>query len=856
LRSKSYLFLVVVLVLGALSGFGFYKLKFHKGLDISGGVRLTYQLDLSKLTKDQQADPSIIQQRVIHILEMRAQGSFGVAEPIITPKGQLNDEVIVELPEIQNLDEAEKTMGQSARIMYYWAKNVTTEKSTERPYIAENSKDSGDPGVEFADKVDGKLIPFGTPAYANVINHWDLILSGDEVTKAEPETVANGYRPLFNFSPSGAAKLSQWCRAHANQGENLAFVLDGRCISLNPLAPNTILDTNAIIEGTMPDEYVTRLCDIVNSGALPVDLKLLSSQKLDPTIGAQGFQKILTAGLIAFGVISVFLIGYYSFPGIVAFIALSLYVLFTLTVLKLINTTFSLAGIAGFILSVGMAVDANILVFERFKEEMKSGKSLTTSIELGFRRALTAIFDSNACTIITSLVLVELGTGPVKGFATTLIIGVVISLFTAVTVTRSLLMFFVGSGIATNPKWYAVNRNWFGKRFDAENSKPLQVVNKSKKWFAISAFTILISIPFFFLNGFRANVELKGGHQAGYAVTDLSLKADQIQKNLDAAGLRGGNVQFASVDATPAVPAKGTSAAIPAVAAHREVDISLPEQSGLRGTDGENLVTIAKAAGLAGAPSISYEKIGPQIQAETDRNAFLGVILSSALIIIFLAFRFGTGFGGFTAGLRFGASAIGALIHDILVVFGTAAIVGFFFHWEVSVLFLTAMLTMIGFSVHDTIVIFDRIRENLQKSKKTEDFGDLMNRSITQSFARSINTSATVIVTLLILVVFGTATNELKFFVVSMMIGIISGTYSSIYNASPILYLWDRAMVKKRGEAGGLIGKVAAEHAGGRIITPTAVRPGETPTTSSTGRSYGQVRRRANQAKRGIDMDE
>ena len=286
------------------------------------------------------------------------------------------------------------------------------------------------------------------------------------------------------------------------------------------------------------------------------------------------------------------------------------------------------------------------------------------------------------------------------------------------------------------------------------------------------------------------------------------------------------------------------------------MDITLPQQTGL--SDGSN-DAIAKAAGIQSdlIPGVrpQFQSVGPQLQAETERNAVLGVVLSSCLIIVYLAIRFGTGSGGFLAGLRFGVSAIGALIHDILVVFGTAAIVGYFFHWEVSALFLTAMLTMIGFSVHDTIVIFDRIRENLRKSKKTEEFGDLMNRSITQSFARSINTSGTVIVTLLILVLFGTATNELKFFVTSMLIGIISGTYSSIYNASPILYLWDKAIAKKRGPEHSLVGMVAAEQARTRVITTTATQQVQSVAPDGS-RTYGQVRRRANQPTRGIEIED
>lgn len=824
-------------MLGIAAGIGFKQLSFHRGLDISGGVELTYQMDLSKLTPQQKQRKGSIQDQLVSILTERSTGPLGVTEPTVTAKG--DDQIVVELPELENIKQAEDVMGSSARIEFYWAKNVTTPKNDNRPYVSQDNGDPEHPEVDFHTKYGNQLIKFGDPKYAEIIKGWDLILAGDELQKAEPQNGARGWEPLMHFSQSGADKLSAWTRNHMNQREMLAAVLDGKVLSIASVEDNTILSDNAVIEGTFQGSYVTRLCDLLNSGALPVKLNLLGANRVDPTMGAQALDMMIKAGVAAFAVVSIFLISYYAFPGFVAFLALSLYVLFTLTVLKLINATFSLAGIAGFILSVGMAVDANILVFERFKEEMRLGKSLTTSIELGFKRALSAIVDSNACTLITSLVLVQLGTGPVKGFATTLIIGVLISLFTAVVVTRSLLMFFVGSGIATNPNLYAIHRNWF-KRVEQEGAQPLQVVNKATKWFLISGITILVCVPFFFLHGFRLNVEFQGGYEATYSVAS-NMSSDQIQQNLERNGLTGGNVQFASIDATPTAPA------------HKVAIISLPEQPKLSGSDAQNLATIAQAAGLQNDPNASFSKIGPQLQAETRNNAIIGVVVSSFLIVIYLAIRFGLGFGGFAAGMRFGLSAIGALIHDILVVFGTAAVVGWAFHWEVSALFLTAMLTIIGFSVHDTIVIFDRIRENLHRSKKAEEFGDLMNRSITQSFARSINTSMTVIVTLLILAFFGTTTPALKFFATSMLIGIISGTYSSIYNASPILYLWDKAITKVNPSK-GLVAMANAEIARTRTLTTSAAAP--QVVAPEGGRTYGQVRRRANAPTHGIDLDD
>ena len=841
MRSKSYLFLLIVLVLGVVSAIGYAGLKYRLGLDIQGGVRFTYRMDTSKLSADQLKEVGQVQSRLVTIMQNRAVGPLGVTEPTVTKKGL--DQIVVELPGIKDVAEAAKTMGSSARIEFYHAKNVAAPLDENRPYVPSDVKDPNEIAVAFTQKFGDKTpITYNlkgggvNPRYQQIVKGWDLILAGDDLAKAEgtPQGANGALLPLLTFSPKGAEKMEAWSRNHPQ--ENIAAVLDGKVLSINPVAPDTVLKDNAIVHGEFPTGYVAKLSDILNSGSLPVDLTAISTETVDATIGQDALHRMIAAGGISFALVSLFLIVYYGFPGFVAFLALCLYVLFTLTVMKLINATFSLAGIAGFILSVGMAVDANILVFERFKEEMKSGKSLATSIELGFKRALTAIIDSNVCTILTSLVLVNFGTGPVKGFATTLIIGVLISLFTAVTVTRSLLMFFVGSGIAANPRLYAIDRDWFGKLMrGANDERPLRVVETSKKWFAISLVTMVVSIPFFFLGGFKPNVEFRGGYEAVYAVKgDISPSA--ITAKLESAGLKGGNVKLATAGAD------------------RLAYVTLPPLEGFKGkSDQDNVAAIATAAGLSASDSRGFTQIGPSVQAETRNNAIWGVVVSSLLIVLYLAFRFGSGVGGFGVGLRFGGSAIVALMHDIVVVFGLAAVVGFFAGWEVSALFLTAMLTIIGFSTHDTIVVFDRIRENLVKSRGKEPIGHLIDRSITQSFARSINTSSTVIVTLAILAFFGTTTPDLRFFVVAMLIGILSGTYSSIYNASPILYLINERAVRKHGEQAGLqhLAKSDAEQ---RRITQTQAE--QAAVVGSDGRSYGQVRRRANSPTKGYEIED
>lgn len=841
MQSRSYLFLLIVLVLGVLSGLGYYFKKPNLGLDIEGGVRLTYKMDLSKLSAEQRGNLSGIQANVVRTMVTRSTGALGVVEPLVQGKG--SDEIIVELPGFTDEKKAKDTLKSTASIEWYWAKSVVTGAGSPRIFeIGKQTDFEGTPAYTFYRRGSDDEIKPGTPEYKTMIAGWDLILKGDDLIRAEAQPFGDSYIPTMQFSREGARKLEEWTRRNQRTQPQLAAVLDDVVIGIAPLKANTVLRDNAVIEGEFPKEYVIQLKELLNSGSLPVSLTMTSSQKVDPTIGKQALDKIIVAGVISFALIAAFLIVYYAFPGFVALIALGLYVLFTLTVMKWINATFSLAAIAGFILSVGMAVDANILVFERFKEEMKAGKSLMAAIELGFKRALPAIFDSNACTILTSIVLVNLGTGPVKGFASTLIIGVAISLFTAIVVTRSLLIFLVGSGIGNNPKFYALERNWFGEHLEyTADSKPFQIVNTAKKWFAISIISIVIFLPFWFIGGLKPSVEFRGGYEVELKAPTQSI--GEVQQRLKAGNIDGANVKFAGSGDT------------------RVAIVTVPLELGKADPNAAEAVAtqVSTATGLPRPATGGSAFVGPAVQKETVQNAILGVVISAALIVLWLAFRFGVALGNFVVGLRFGLSAVLALIHDVFVVLGVTAVVGYFYGWEVSALFLTSMLTVIGFSVHDTIVIFDRIRENLRKPHTGEDFGNLVNRSITQSFARSLNTSMTVIATLAILLIWGTATPDLKLFCVTMLAGIISGTYSSIYNASPILYLWDKAVIKNKGEAHSIMGIARAENARARASQTLVEAPSSRAETNTdtTGKTYGQVRRRASAVKNSkIELDD
>ena len=850
--SRSTLFLIIVAILTGLSIWAFSAKETAYGLDVRGGVRLIYQIDPETVPEGAQLEK--IQSDLVRIMEGRVSAALGVVEGAVSKKG--TDQIIVEIPGYTDREEAERTLSTTARIIVYHAKNVTNPRTDNRTYRPDRDPQDvqGMPTVAFTrrNRPTEVLLPLSVPAdqaspeevkaaeeYSKMISAWDVILEGPDVAGAEPLIQGTRTMPEFKFSDEGSRKMEAFSRKFGRLQENIAFVLDGKVLSIAPLKEGAILSTEAFIDGDFDPKYVKSLTELIKAGSLPVDLNQLSGQKVDPTIGSAAFDQMIIAAGASMVLICIFLLVYYSFPGIIAAVTMVLYALFTVTVMKLINATFSLAAVAALILSVGMAVDANVLVFERIKEEIRNGKDLMKAIDIGFKRALSAIIDSNAATIATSLVLFVFNSGAVRGFATALIIGVVMSFFTAFAVTRSLLMALTKAGIGADPKFYALSRAWFGEKLEqGADAKPMNIVGHYKRYFIISAAIMAAGLIFILppFNGIKPNVEFSGGYEVELKVGDAPATAKSIRDGLAAQGVESANVKFAEVDG-----ARIAYITTP-------IDPQIPEGSS------EAIEFIADAAGLS-AENASLYDVGPTVAAETVQNAFLSVVISAALIVIFLSVRFGVALGGFAQGFKFGLSAIVALVHDVVVVMGTAAIMGVLLGWEISALFITGMLTVIGFSVHDSIVIFDRIRENLKKVAKGETFENLINRSITQTIARSINTTFTSVMPLIVLLIVGTPTPELKMMVLTMLVGIIIGTYSSIFNASPVLWLWNKAVMKKKGEEFGLVAQAIAENQA-RIRQATARRAEETAAAGPAG-GYGTVKRRTGaQPEKRIEDDE
>ncbi|MCX7993201.1 MAG: protein translocase subunit SecF, partial [Fimbriimonadales bacterium] len=582
-------------------------------------------------------------------------------------------------------------------------------------------------------------------------------------------------------------------------------------------------------------------------------------------------------------------------------LALALYVLFALAIFKGTNVTFSLPAIAGIILSIGMAIDANILIFERLKEELRLGKTLLAGLDAAFKRAFPAIFDSNLSTIIICLILYYFGTGPVQGFATTLGIGVSISFFTAIFCTRTFLYTLVGVGVHPSERLFGLRRQIgqeVGEQLGAAKDK-FDFVNKRGLYYAISGVAILIGLVFWLgLGGLKPGIDFEGGSElvlqkrVASAATPAAPTPTETpnppgnqpsqgqnqpaeQSNQPTAGQTqpsnqtppdagqaqptnqtppAGNPQpqqqppaQAQQPAAPSIPVSE----LPPIEANLAQVLNLLRQAGFAKVgalfaEGNRQLIVHVADADVGSQQkivdalkpigdlqvVSFASVSPRVREETVQRAVTAVIVALIAILLYIALRFSIE-GGWS-GFKFGIAATIALAHDVLIMVGGAAILGYLLGWEINALFITALLTLVGFSINDTIVVYDRVRENLRHRAKGETFATIVNRSLNQTLARSINTSLTLLIVLVALVIWGAVTQDLRFFYVAMLIGVVAGTYSSIYIASQIMVSWQDAREK--------LHQRQMEAAKATATTPKAAQPASSvtpadgePTATATG---------------------
>jgi SecD/SecF fusion protein len=776
---KHFLYLGVILVLAGLAAWGVYKLPTRQGLDVKGGIRMTLRAEVEKLPPDEQRRWDANRLSLVADILQKRIDTLGVVEPGVFKRG--DREIVIELPGFTNEQEARDLLSVTARLEFRYLKDVRTEKNpTGRYELVIERDEKGGEVVRFRDlgdpKEPGKLIKEGTPEYLQIIQSSPLIVTGDDLRDAEVVSQSVNPQVALYFKPEAADKFARATSLYLK--EHLAIVLDDRIISAPVVQAANLREP--VIQGNFTLKEATRLRDLLRAGALPVGLRVETINRVEPILGARAWERIIYAGAVGALLVAAFMLFYYLLPGVLAVLALGLYILFSIAIFKAVGVTFSLPAIAGFILSIGMAVDANILIFERVKEELRLGKTLLAAIDAGFKRAFPAIFDSNLSTIITCIILYNYGTGPVQGFATTLAIGVVISFFTAITCTRTLLYSLVGLGVHPDAKWFGLRRQigvTIGEGLERVSDR-FDFVGRRKLFYALSGTLIAVGLVFWLgLGGLKPGIDFAGGSELVVeAPQPIQASLNEVAALLRKAGFEKVGVQFAE--------------------GNRQLIVHVADA-----TDRDKPRLLEALASLGTLKEVSFASISPRIRAEIVQRAYIAVALSLIAILLYIAIRFSIE-GGWS-GFKFGIAAMLAVAHDVLIVVGASAALGYLLGWEVNSLFLTALLTLIGFSVHDTIVVYDRIRENLRYRAKGDTLETIVNRSLNQTLARSINTSLTLVLVLIALMVWGAVTHDLRHFYVAMTIGAIVGTYSSIYIASQLIVDWEafRARTRARQES-------------------------------------------------------
>ena len=705
---KSKAAVILAVILAAFVGLAYYAsiilsstgigedMSIPLGLDLSGGVSITYQVvDENPSTEDMKDTIYKLQKRV---------DSYST-EASVYQVG--DDRITVEIPGVQDANEI--------------------------------LEDLGNPGsLEFQ-------MPDGT-----------VFMTGDMVEDAQGATTTDRYGNKqyivsLKLTDEGAKIFGEV--TSENIGKNLPIVYDGETISY-PRVQTAITGGEAQITGMANFEEAETLATQIRIGSLSLQLSELESSVVGAQLGSQAIASSLKAGAIGLAIVMVFMIVMYTVPGIAASLALAIYTTLVIATLYLFEITLTLPGIAGIILGIGMAVDANVIVFARIREEIATGKSVQTSMKIGFQKAMSAILDGNITTLIASVVLMALGSGTVKGFAYTLMIGIILSLFTAMVVTRYILYSLYALGLKSE--------KLYGR---AKERKSIDFIGKKAVFFTISGIIIaagLISMGVHSATEGKAlnyGLDFMGGTSTtadfGKDMTIEDIENDIVPYVEKVTG--DSDVQATKVEGTTQVTIKTRT-------------LSLDERQELEDTLAENCDVDAS--------TITSQSISSTISGEMRSDALKAVIVSCIFMLLYIWFRF--------KDIRFAASAILALVHDVLVVITVYALVRI----SVGSTFIACVLTIVGYSINDTIVIFDRIRENLalKTGKQTaEELREVANKSLTQTLSRSINTSITTFIMVVMLYILGVA--SIRDFSLPLMAGLVCGAYSSICIATELWYV-------------------------------------------------------------------
>ncbi len=710
------------------------------GLDLDGGVSITYEA-VGDTPTDEQMEDTILK------LQQRIENDLG--EESSTTEANVyrvgDKRITVEIPGVTDANALLEELGTPGTLYF-----ITQ-------YDAEGNANYTINGYDADGNIDGTL----NYDIDTLIDNGSVIATGTNVTSAQAATQTNQttnateYVVQLRFDDEGTTAFSAATTAASLTGDSIAIYYDGKFVSV-PTVKNAISDGNCIIEGMDSYEQAQKLASYIRIGGLDIELTELESQVVGAQLGSDALRTSLIAAGVGLVIVMLFLIAMYLVPGVVASLALALYTAMLIGILKAFDITLTLPGIAGMILSIGMAVDANVICFARIREEIKSGRPVISAIETGFSKALSAILDGNITTLIAAAVLGILGSGTVKGFAITLALGVVLSMFTALVITRILMNSFYALGVRS-PKAY-------GK---AKEPTKFDFVGKKAIFITISV--AIIAAGFVTMGVFKAkdgaglnySLEFLGGTSTTvdfnetYTLEQLdSIVVPDIASTLD---ISEGSIQTTTVD--------GSNQAI-----FKTRTLTLDERTALNEML-ESKYSVAE-------DSITSQSIGSTISGEMRSQSTIAVIVAVLCMLVYIWFRF--------KDIRFASSAIIALIHDVLIVLSLYA----FARISVGSAFIACMLTVIGYSVNDTIVVFDRIRENHKaiRTETAETLKELANSSLSQTLSRSISTSITTAIMVLMLLILGVS--SIREFALPLLAGVIAGTYSSIFIATQLWYIF------------------------------------------------------------------
>lgn len=714
------------------------------GLDLAGGVSITYQV-----VGDEEPDATDMADTIAK-LQKRVENYS--KEAIVYQEG--TDRINIEIPGVTDANKILEELGRPGSLYF----------------IAETDKD-GNTNYSMQAVTDAQ----GNVSYAYALNKTidelkadgSIMLEGTDVKTAtagsiKDQTMGNStYAVDLVMTEEGTKKFEEATRNAYEKGETLGIYYDGSFVSV-PSVKGVFSDGNAQISPMNSYEEAESLASTIRIGGLKLELEELHSKVVGAQLGVEAISTSLKAAVIGFIVVAVFMIAVYFLPGFASVIALGIYVALVVLLLNGFDITLTLSGIAGIILSIGMAVDANVIIFARIREEIATGKTVKSAIQIGFKKALSAIIDGNVTTLIAAVVLYFMGTGTVKGFAQTLALGIVVSLFTALVVTKLILNAFYAMGIR--------NEKFYGR---AKETKVIDFLGKKKIFFILSA--VIIIAGFVTMGVHKGNggdalnysLEFKGGTSTSVefnedmSIEELDEKVVPIIEEIS----KDANVQTQKVQGSNQVIFKSATLD---VSQREELNSRLEEEFGV---DPEK---------------ITAETISSTISSEMRTGAVSAVVVSTVLMLLYVWFRF--------KDVRFGASSVAALVHDVLVV------LAFYAAARVSVgnTFIACMLTIVGYSINATIVIFDRIRENMTSYKTKEELAAIVNRSISQTLSRSIFTSLTTFIMVAVLYILGVS--SIKEFALPLMVGIACGTYSSICLASAFWYLMRTRVGGKKAE--------------------------------------------------------